>query len=112
MTDQLPEVKGVTMQKYGFSMTDKGTTATSTPVGAFYLVSDVEEMVARLLASKNQRIAELEAELGVWRKCHSAPKTPVPTIEPRYCDCTSFCMRVSRNIDLRLCKVARAGVGA
>lgn len=36
---------------------------------------------------------------------------PTPTIEPRYCDCTSFCMRQSKNIDARLCKAARAGLG-
>lgn len=51
------------MQKYGFSMTDKGTTAVPSTVGGFYLVSDVEEMVDRLLKDKNARIAELEKAL-------------------------------------------------
>jgi hypothetical protein len=39
------------VQKYGFSMTDKGTTAVPSDVGGFYLASEVDEVLKRQAAA-------------------------------------------------------------
>lgn len=41
-------VEDLMMQKYGFSMTDKGTTAVPSDVGGFYLASEVDARIAEL----------------------------------------------------------------
>jgi hypothetical protein len=73
------------MQKYGFSMTDKGTTAVPSDVGGFYLASEVDARIAEdnatqlrlceeaqiaagTIAQQGQRITDLERAL---RKCHA-----------------------------------------